>query len=62
MNGLQASTVIKFTAALQDSRYVSQALIADLRIAASNLYQPGLAAAQKAAPADAYLQVTYAPG
>ena len=59
---LQASTVIKFTAALQDSRYASHALIADLRIAASNLYRYGLAAAQSAAPADAYLQVTYLRG
>ena len=62
MDGLQASAVIKFTAALQDSRYVSHALIADLRIAASNLYQSGMAAAQSAAPIDAQLQVTYVPG
>ena len=62
MNGLQASTVIKFTAAIHDSKYVSQALTADLRIAASNLYQSGLAVAQSAGPAESYLQVTYVPG
>ncbi|KAK9861838.1 hypothetical protein WJX84_010900, partial [Apatococcus fuscideae] len=58
----QASTVVTFSAALQDSRYVSQALVADLRIAASNLYQSGLAAALGASPADSHLQVMYVPG
>lgn len=62
MTALQASLVINFTAAIHNSKYVSQALVADLRIAASNLYQSGLATMQSAAPAELYLQVTYVPG